>query len=103
MPGSMTSSTTRSTPGCSAFVEPAVALMGRFHAKAFTAQEFAEEGGEFGVVIDQQDVHGSNLPRGAPRVTYAPLPIRAATVKRREMFVAHVFAVVGRADQGADR
>ena len=45
-------------------VEAAVAFMGCLHGKAFAAEELAEEGGEFGVVIDQQDVHGSNLPRG---------------------------------------
>ena len=44
-------------------VEAAVAFMRRFDGKAFTAQEFTEERGQFGVVIDQQYVHGSNLPR----------------------------------------
>ena len=50
-------------------------LHARFHGKAFAAQELAQQGGEFGVVIDQQDVHGSNLPRmpvlGLPKASAA--------------------------------
>src|ERR1039458_9045163 len=49
--------------------QAAVALIGCLHGKAFAAEELAQERGEFGVVIDQQDVHGSNLPRGGGRGT----------------------------------
>jgi hypothetical protein len=49
--------------GLQGFLEAAVAFMGCFHGKAFAMEELAEQRGEFGVVIDQQDVHGSNLPR----------------------------------------
>ena len=49
--------------GLQGFFEAAVAFMGCFHGKAFAMEELAEQRGEFGVVIDQQDVHGSNLPR----------------------------------------
>ena len=43
--------------------EAAVAFMSRLHGKAFAAKKLAEQAGELGVVIDQQDVHRSNLPR----------------------------------------
>ena len=49
--------------GLQGFIEAAVAFMGCFDGKAFAMEELAKQRGEFGVVIDQQDVHGSNLPR----------------------------------------
>ena len=63
------------------FLLAAVAFVLGFHGEAFAAQEFAEQGREFGVVIDQQDVHGSNLPRcyglsahsGSPTITLCQL------------------------------
>jgi hypothetical protein len=35
-------------------------------------EELAKQRGEFGVVIDQQDVHGSNLPRRRRRGICGP-------------------------------
>ena len=58
----MTSSTTRSTPGSEALLEAAIAFMLGIHGEAFAAKKFAEQGGEFRIVIDQQNVHGLNLP-----------------------------------------
>jgi hypothetical protein len=43
--------------------------MGCLHGKAFAAQKLAEQAGKLDVVIDQQDVHRSNLPR-ARRLGY---------------------------------
>ncbi len=44
--------------GLQGFLQPAIAFVRRLHREALAAQEFAEQGSEFGVVIDQQDVHG---------------------------------------------
>jgi hypothetical protein len=35
-----------------------MAFVGGLHGEAFPLEELAEEGAEFGVVIDQKDVHG---------------------------------------------
>ena len=64
--------------------ETAVAFVLGLHGEAFASQEFAEQGREFGVVIDQQDVHAPNLPRcgrvyglsaqsGSPTITLCQL------------------------------
>ena len=44
--------------GLQRLLQTAVAFVGRLHGEALAAQEFAEQRGEFGIVIDQQDVHG---------------------------------------------
>ena len=62
MPGSMTSSTTRSTPGLQGVLQPAVAFVLALHGEAFAVQEFAQQPAEFRVIIDQKDVHTRYVP-----------------------------------------
>ena len=44
--------------GLEGLVQAAVALVLAIHGKSLALQEFGEQRAEFGVVIDQQDVHG---------------------------------------------